>query len=331
VSRLDDLPPDLRAVLSLLLRQHKGYTDVAGLLGIQEGAVHDRAHAALALLAPRQARALTAEEREEIGEYLLAHQAPQRQLETRALLERSSSAQQWAHALAQELAPLAAEPLPEIPHARYDPALESPQERSEPSSRMPGGRRSPASARPAISRTGGAIVLGALAAAVVVVVVLIVGVGGGGSGATSSTGTSTGAAHTTSTTTTTSTSGTSTTPAKPKIGKPLQLTPPEPGTSKAVGVAYVLSQGSKRAFYLITQGLEPTTGGAFYAVWLEGTTAASVALGSLPPLSSSGHTEGGGALPANAASFDRIVVTRETNHHPVSPGTTALTGPFTLG
>jgi hypothetical protein len=336
VSQLEDLPPDLRAVLSLLLRQRKGYADISGLLGISESAVHDRAHAALALLAPRQARALSAAEREELGEYLLGRQSPAQQFQTRTQLERSAAGREWARALAQELAPLAADPLPVIPPNLYEPASaiaqvqggkpDIPRPPSEPSP------PTPAPARPPSSRRGGAIVLGVLAVAVLVAVVLIVGIGSGGGSShvgTSSTGTSTGATHTTPTTTTTS--GASTTAAKPNIGKPLQLTAPEPATSKAVGVAYVLSQSGKRAFYLIAQGLAPTTGGVFYAVWLESSTAAPVALGSLPPLSSSGHTEGGGALPANAASFNRIVVTHETSRHPVTPGQVVLAGTFTLG
>ena len=63
MGRLDELPPDQRATLSLLLRQRKTYAEVAVLLGIAETAVHDRAHAALAVLAPRQARELTPDRR----------------------------------------------------------------------------------------------------------------------------------------------------------------------------------------------------------------------------------------------------------------------------
>ena len=74
MSRLDELPPDQRAALSLLLRQRKSYADVAAILGIPARAVHDRAHVALAMLAPRQARGLAPEHREEIGEYLLGQQ-----------------------------------------------------------------------------------------------------------------------------------------------------------------------------------------------------------------------------------------------------------------
>lgn len=49
--RLDDLPPDLRATLSLLVDRGKSYAQVAELLGIPEQAVRDRAHAALDTLA----------------------------------------------------------------------------------------------------------------------------------------------------------------------------------------------------------------------------------------------------------------------------------------
>jgi hypothetical protein len=49
--RLDDLSPDLRATLSLLVDRGKSYAQVAELLGIPEQAVRDRAHAALDALA----------------------------------------------------------------------------------------------------------------------------------------------------------------------------------------------------------------------------------------------------------------------------------------
>jgi len=105
MSRLDDLPPDQRATLSLLLRSRKSYAEVATLLDIQERAVHDRAHAALAVLAARQARELTAERREEVGDYLLGQRRTvAERLATRSYLESSSLARDWAKALAGELA-----------------------------------------------------------------------------------------------------------------------------------------------------------------------------------------------------------------------------------
>ena len=56
MSRFDDLPPDLRATLSLLLDRGKSYAEIADMLAIPERAVRDRAHAALDALSARPAQ-----------------------------------------------------------------------------------------------------------------------------------------------------------------------------------------------------------------------------------------------------------------------------------
>jgi hypothetical protein len=53
---LDSLPPDQRAVLSLVLDRGKSYGEVAEMLGIPESAVRDRAHRALDALAGESTR-----------------------------------------------------------------------------------------------------------------------------------------------------------------------------------------------------------------------------------------------------------------------------------
>jgi hypothetical protein len=344
MSRLNSLSPDLSAALSLLLRQRKRYAEVAALLGIQERAVHDRAHAALALLAPAQARALSAEQRERVGEYLLGQQTADEQRDTKAMLARDPAARAWAQSLTAELEPLATQLLPPIP-------IPSAPER-EP--------------RHGSSRAGGAIVLGAIAAAIIVAVLLIVGVGGGGktpaasnpsassTGASGSSGTRTATTSNSggSTTGTSASSGTSATNGEstpstasasngtsPSSGAPnttrskaLPLTPPDPASSKALGVAYVFTQKGRRAFYLLTKGLPTPPSGAFYAVWLQDgpSGAPDYPLGSLPAATAEGVIEGGGPLPNSAGSYRRIAVTTETSHRPSSPGPTALRGPFSL-
>ena len=85
MSRLDQLPPDHKAVLSLLLGRRESYAKLASLLNIRERAVHDRAHAALAVLAPREARRLSVERRGDVGDYLLGQQNEQQGLATRRL------------------------------------------------------------------------------------------------------------------------------------------------------------------------------------------------------------------------------------------------------
>jgi hypothetical protein len=56
MTELDRLPPDQRAVLSLVLDRGKSYGEVAEMLAIPESAVRDRAHAALDALASDPAR-----------------------------------------------------------------------------------------------------------------------------------------------------------------------------------------------------------------------------------------------------------------------------------
>jgi hypothetical protein len=165
--------------------------------------------------------------------------------------------------------------------------------------------------------------LGAIVVVIVVVVVLVSS--GGGKGSTPTTT----AAGTTTTTTGTGTSSTSTTSAtKPKLDSTIQLSSPEQSTS-ASGVAYVLSSGSRRAFYVSAQGLPPSSG-FFYAVWLYNSPSNAEPLGRASSVSSNGRMQGGNPLPSNAGDYAKFIITRETSSHPSQPGPTVLSGSFTL-
>jgi hypothetical protein len=338
MSRLDDLPADQRATLSLLLAQGKDYAEVAQLLQIGEQAVHDRAHAALAVLAPREARDLTPQRREEIGDYLLGQRSLADRMQARSLLEDSATARAWAGAIAAELAPLASGPLPEIPAgpaaddrngvaaAQQGSETAAPQlatgEASSLATAAPastgGGPPDDAGARPGTrdarlpsSRVGGAIVL-AVIAAVVVAVVLITS--GGGS------------SHHRASTTASSTRGSSTSRATET--KRLTLTSPSP-SSKALGVAAVLQERSTYAFYLAAERLAPSRG-FFYAVWLYNSPTSYEPLSKSPPVGSDGRLQGGALLPSNAAQYHQMILTRETSEHPGRPGPIVLQGEFAL-
>ncbi|HEX5308277.1 MAG TPA: sigma factor-like helix-turn-helix DNA-binding protein [Solirubrobacteraceae bacterium] len=255
----DRLPPDQRAVLSLVLERGKSYAEVAAMLSIPETTVRERARAALDSLAAEG-----------------------------VALHGSTAA-----------APRA-QPGPSESRAPIRPARAS---RGTPS-----------------SRTGGALLLGGILVVIVVAVVLITGGGGGkGGGATTST-------KTTGTNASTSTSTSSR--ARPRIDKKLTLSPVEP-ESRAGGEAYVLSDGSRHAFYVAAQHLPPSQG-FFYAVWLYNSPSSSAPLGRAPAVSSSGRLEGGGPLPSNAADYGKILITRETSTHARHPGTTVLSGDFSL-
>src|SRR5215210_4320779 len=113
MATVDSLPADQQAVLGLLLRQGRSYAQIAGLLGISEAAVRERAQGALAAVGP-QGTELTARRRAEIGDWLLGQAPGEEVAETKALLARSPAARAWARAVARELRSLGAERLPEV-------------------------------------------------------------------------------------------------------------------------------------------------------------------------------------------------------------------------
>jgi Sigma-70, region 4 len=342
MSRVEELPPDQRATLSLLLRQRKSYGDVAALLKIPERAVHDRAHAALAILAPRQARQLSEEEREQVGEYLLSQASVPRRLAALTFLGGSEAGRAWAHAIAAELSPLAEAQLPDIPpalasasagtasaerpaqtpgHAAPDPSAQQRDIRSQLASTPVSSTDEDSSIfalsrAPASSRLGGALLLTALVVAIVVAVILL---DTGGSGGKSKAGSK---ASKTSTTAASTTTG-------PTVTKHLALHSPNP-KNKSVGVVDILTEDGKRAFYIEAQHL-PQTKGFFYAIWLYNSHTSSKPLSKSPAVGKSHRLAGGALLPSDAGSYRELLVTRETSTHPTHPGHVVLRGPFSLG
>jgi len=182
------------------------------------------------------------------------------------------------------------------------------------------------------SKRGGALLLAALVVVVVVVVILATG-GGSHKAATTAASTTTPSATTTSNSATTpgssTTSGSAKKAASPTVDKQIPLTSPEPD-SKAVGLAEVFSEGSKRAFYIAAEHLPPSTG-FFYAVWLYNSPTSALALSKSPAVSSNGRLQGGALLPATAGNYREMLLTRETSSRPTQPGPVVLRGAFSLG
>jgi len=343
MTRLDSLPPDQRAALALLLSQQRGYSDVAQLLRIREGAVHDRAHAALAVLAPREARELPAERRLEIGDYLLGQRTSVADsLRTRSYLDSSPEARRWATAIAAELAPLAARPLPDIPGAGAGdnggappaaapaPASEAAQATGAAGGTTDGAGdgagaptgawplRDPARALPS-SRRAGAILLAVIAVIAGVGIAALAGAfSGSGSHSKSAAARSSAASRTSAST------------PQAKEGRRITLRSPNPA-SNAVGVAQVLSEGNQYAFYMAAEHLPPSKGkGFFYAVWLYNSPSSAQAVSKSPEVGPNGRMQGGALLPANAGRYRRLILTRETSERPSHPGPIVLSGNFGL-
>ena len=125
------------------------------------------------------------------------------------------------------------------------------------------------------------------------------------------------------------TGSTASSKAGPTVSAQLALHSPSPGSS-TVGVVAVLSEKGKHAFYIEATHL-PATHGFYYAIWLYNSPSSAEALSKSPSVGSTHKLAGGSTLPANAANYREILLTRETSAHPTSPGRVVLRGAFSLG
>jgi flagellar basal body-associated protein FliL len=311
MSPVDTLDATQRAVLQLVLKQGKGYDDIADLLGIEVSAVRGRAHAALDALGPSTA-GLTAGRRADIADYLLGQQSTEDRDATREHLAESPAARAWARSVAGEVRPLARNGLPEIPGSSPARAPTREARREEPDVGEP-LRGAPARRS---SRTGGILLLAGLAAIIAVVVILIVS-GGDDSGTT----------KTASSDTRPATQPSQTGPQPTPVA---QINLKAADGSNAVGIAQVLAQGNQRLLAVLGQRLPPSTRSAAYAVWLYKSAAKAKLLGFVdPPVGKSGKFQNVINLPTNAAQYRELVVTREKGNAK-QPGEIVLRGQLQL-
>jgi hypothetical protein len=346
MSSLDSLPADQRAVLELVLKQGRGYDEIARLLSVDRAGVRERALSAFDALGP-QTR-VPDERRALIADYLLGQLPPRVAEDTRQRLSRSASERAWTRALASELAPLSDRPLPEIPAdegARESATPAGTKAPAEPvaadgtpalvaaaSAQTPlRGGEGEHQERP-VSRRGGIILLSLGALVVAGMVVVIILVTGKNSNDNTSTAVSQPAATTPSTTpaTTTSTSPTPTSSTTSTNGAhfvaQINLSSPAK-SSKAVGVALVLKQGKKAGIAIRAQNLPANGKHDAYAVWLFKSAKDSQILGFVnPSVGSNGVLQAESGLPANAGHYELLLVTKETQQKPRSPGPVVLKG-----
>jgi hypothetical protein len=171
----DELAPDQKAVLQLLLKQGKTYDDIAGLLRLDRASVRERALDALDALGaqvPGTAGALSSERQDELADHLLGQQSASERATTREFLQVSPSGRGWARAVAAELRPIGGDALPEIPE---EPAAEAaPARDGAPTAAAIRAEGTTARERQErSSRLGGILVLGAIAAVVALLLVLL--------------------------------------------------------------------------------------------------------------------------------------------------------------
>ena len=360
MSSLEHLPPDQRAVLALVLQRGRSYDEIANLLAIDRAAVRDRALAALDALGPSEPH-VPAERRALITDYLLGQLPGRVREEIRERLASFPSERAWARVLVGELAPMATTPLPKIPSPQAasaqaasaqaasaqaaTPQEATPQEttpraastreeapaparqaatpqtpRRPPSGGLPGA----APAEAPSSRRDGAILLAVAALIAVVLVIVIIATSGGSSPKKS------GTTHAATPTTSTATGTTNRTATTPHVIAQIILRP-RSASSKAAGVAEIVTEGKLTGVIVAADHLTPNTSHNAYAVWLYNPGGAVHLLGYVSPaVGKNGDLKTSGTLPANVASFKELLVTLETTTSTKTPGPTVLQGNVSL-
>jgi hypothetical protein len=323
MSRIDTLPVDQRAVLQLLLRQHRPYREIAALLDIDEAEVRRRAHGALHGLGPDETPGLDEAQKAEIADYLLGQQDDGKRAATHAFQLRdvagdglpeipaegrdgvsalATGAPPTAPASASPDAPTSAPPAAEAAAVPLGAAAEGESADSAPAA--------PASAAPRVSKRGGAFLLGGLAVVAAAVVLFLV-LGSGGEDPSSTT-----AAKTTAT------------QPQAQVEAQANLVPPDNRKSlKALGVVLIQRAQGQEQIVAAVQGLpKPKSGG--YGIWLYSGPGKAQWLGFFASQDDKGRLLARGQLKTPVAGFREILVTRESKGNPVRPGPIFLRGPI---
>jgi hypothetical protein len=96
VATLDQLPPDRRAIIELVLERGQSYEDLSETLGMPEPRVREHAREALVSLAPRTAERVDPQWRGQVADYVLGQQSGPQAKATRSHLKGSEPARTWA-------------------------------------------------------------------------------------------------------------------------------------------------------------------------------------------------------------------------------------------
>jgi hypothetical protein len=117
MATFDQLSPEQRAIIELVLQRGKTYEELADLLAMPEGRVRELARSALVSLAPMTARRVEEDWRGQLADYVLGQQSGPESTATKGHLRRSEAARAWAHSLLDSLDTLYEDGMPSIPEA----------------------------------------------------------------------------------------------------------------------------------------------------------------------------------------------------------------------
>jgi hypothetical protein len=316
----DRLAPDQRAVLELVLRQGRSYGELSEMLAIPERDVRARADAGLRTLAGEPAEGVDSGR---IADWLLGQQPDADAERTRAAVSRNPAAREWATAATEQLRELGGT-IPPVPDGD-EPLRATQAPAGTPSA--PAASTAAAAAGSAVgglprsSRLGGAVLIAVLVLLVGGALYLILGRGGDDEPQAT-----TPASEAAATATPTAT------------GNDIVLQGPE--GSKAAGLMRLIKrQDGAVQFAIAAQGVPANKGREVYAVWFTRAGGAPRRLGfAQSQVTEEGVLTTGGPqkgdedeFPRWFATYDKVLVTRETDAKAKEPGPMVLEGTLPSG
>jgi hypothetical protein len=287
MATFDQLSPEQRAIVELVLRQGKTYAELAEMLNLPEPRVRELARDALVELAPVSVRGVEEDWRGQLADYVLGQQAGPEATATKGHLRRSEAARSWARSQLDSLEQFYENgSVPSIPDGERGRAARRPQAAAAAPARGDDGRTRPAlNATDPVTRRR--LLAGAAALALVLLALLVwpVGLLTGDDEDTSSADT--------------------TEPAAQGTGGQGQAADGGPA-----GIAIVVEQDGKKQLLVQAARLAPSGQSEGYYVWLYNGQGDAKSLGG-QVTDEQGNYQAIGDLPADFRNFRSIDVTRQ--------------------
>jgi Anti-sigma-K factor rskA/Sigma-70, region 4 len=287
MATFDQLSPEKRAIVELVLQQGKTYPELADMLGMPESRVRDLARDALVELAPVSVRGVEDDWRGQLADYVLGQQTGPEATATKGHLRRSEAARSWARSLLDSLEQLYANgSVPAIPDGERGRAARRPAVAAAPSENT-GARGGLSTADPVMRRR---LLAGAGAAALLLLLAVLVwpiGVLTGDDDSSDSTSNESAQAA-------------------------AQTTPDQnqAATNGPAGVAVVVDRDGKKQLLVQAAKLAPSGQNEGYYVWLYNSPDDAKSLGG-QVTDQQGNYQAIGAFPADYAKYKYIDVTKQ--------------------
>jgi hypothetical protein len=287
MATFDQLSPEKRAIVELVLQQGKTYPELADMLGMPESRVRDLARDALVELAPVSVRGVEDDWRGQLADYVLGQQTGPEATATKGHLRRSEAARSWARSLLDSLEQLYANgSVPAIPDGERGRAARRPAAAAAPSENT-GTRGGLSTADPVMRRR---LLAGAGAAALLLLLAVLVwpiGVLTGDDDSSDS--------------------------ASNESAQAAAQTTPDQNQAAAngpAGVAVVVDRDGKKQLLVQAAKLAPSGQNEGYYVWLYNSPDDAKSLGG-QVTDQQGNYQAIGAFPADYAKYKYIDVTKQ--------------------